>query len=69
MQLIRKPPILWTWLTLLFKPGVGNKELLELEWERVDWKNNEIILEAKYTKFAKPRKVPINPPAQSALIR
>jgi len=56
-------------IDLAVQTGCRRKELLELEWDRVDWKNNEIILEAKHTKSAKPRKVPINPSARSVLIR
>ena len=53
---------------LAVQTGCRKKELLELAWDRVDWKNNGIILEAKHTKSAKPRKVPINSPARSVLI-
>ena len=54
---------------LAIQTGCRRKELLELEWDRIDWKNNEIILEAKHTKSAKARKVPLNPSARSVLIR
>ena len=42
---------------------------MELEWDRIDWNRNEIILDAKHTKSAKPRRVPLSPLARSVLIR
>ena len=49
--------------------GCRKGELLRLEWDRVDWSKNEIILEAEHTKTAKPRCVPLNPIARAVLIR
>ena len=65
----QRAPHLVDLIDLAVQTGCRRKELLELEWDRIDWKNNEIILEAKHTKSAKPRKVPINPSARSVLIR
>jgi len=65
----KKAPHLVDLVDLAVQTGCRKKELLELEWDRVDWKNNEIILEARHTKSAKPRKVPINPSVRSVLIR
>ena len=65
----QKAPHLVDLVDLAVQTGCRKKELLELEWDRVDWKNNELILEAKHTKSAKPRKVPINPSARAVLIR
>ena len=65
----QKAPHLVDLVDLAVQTGCRKRELLELEWDRIDWKNNEIILEAKHTKSAKPRKVPINPSARSVLIR
>ena len=65
----QKAPHLVDLVDLAVQTGCRKKELLELEWDRIDWQNNEIILEAKHTKSAKPRKVPINPSSRSVLIR
>jgi len=65
----RQAPHLVDLIDLAIQTGCRRKELLELEWDRIDWKKNEIILEAKHTKSAKPRKVPLNPSARSVLIR
>jgi len=65
----QKAPHLMDLVDLAVQTGCRKKELLELEWDRVEWKNNEIILEARHTKSAKPRKVPINPSVRSVLIR
>ena len=43
--------------------------LLQLEWQRVDFKRNEIILRAEDTKTAKPRRVPMNEAARVVLLR
>ncbi len=40
-----------------------------MEWNRIDWTNNEIILEVEHTKPARPRRIPLNTSARSVLIR
>ena len=40
-----------------------------MEWQRVDFKRNEIILRAEDTKTAKPRRVPMNEAARVVLLR
>ena len=49
--------------------GCRKNELLQLEWQRVDFKRNEIILRAEDTKTAKPRRVPMNEAARVVLLR
>ena len=56
-------------IDLAVQTGCRRKELLELEWDRIDWQKNEIVLEARHTKSAKARRVPLNPSARSVLIR
>ena len=65
----QKAPHLVDLIVLAVQTGCRRKELLELEWKRVDWSKNEIILERKHTKSAKPRQVPLSPLARSVLIR
>jgi integrase len=65
----RKASHLVDLIDLAIQTGTRKAELLKLEWDRIDWANNEIILEAKHTKSAKPRRVPLNASARSVLIR
>ena len=56
-------------IDLAVQTGCRRKELLELEWDRIDWQKNEIILEAHHTKSAKARRVPLSSSARGVLIR
>ena len=65
----QKAPHLVDLIDLAIQTGTRKAELLRLEWDRIDWANNEIILEAEHTKSARPRRVPLNASARSVLIR
>ena len=65
----RQAPHLVDLIDLAVQTGCRRKELLELEWDRIDWQKNEIILEACHTKSAKARRVPLSPSARGVLIR
>ena len=64
----RQAPHLVDLIDLAVQTGCRRKELLELEWDRIDWQKNEIILEACHTKSAKARRVPLSPSARGVLI-
>ncbi|SVC01621.1 uncharacterized protein METZ01_LOCUS254475, partial [marine metagenome] len=55
-------------ILLAVHTGCRRGELLELEWNRVDLKRNEIYLDTIHTKNSKPRTVAINSAAREALI-
>ncbi len=55
-------------ILLAVHTGCRRGELLELEWNRVDLKRNEISLDTIHTKNSKPRIVAINNVAREALI-
>ena len=55
-------------IVLALHTGCRSGELLGLEWDRVDLRNNLIRLEAKHTKSGKGRSVPINGSARAVLL-
>ena len=65
----QKAPHLVDLVDLAVQTGCRKKELLELEWDRIDWQKNDIILEACHTKSAKARRTPLSPSARGVLIR
>lgn len=60
-------PHLGNFIRLALYTGCRKNELLGLEWSRVDFDRRCFSLEAKHTKSARPRLVPLNEPALSAL--
>jgi len=60
-------PYLRDFIILGLHTGCRSGELLGLEWNRVDLKNNRIRLEAEHTKTKKARTLPLNRDARQAL--
>ena len=54
---------------LALQTGCRKKELLSLEWARVDFGNEEIVLREEDTKTSQPRTVPMNQAARRILVR
>ncbi|MBF0627850.1 MAG: site-specific integrase [Magnetococcales bacterium] len=61
-------PHLVDFLILALNTACRSGELMGLEWERVDFDNNLIYLEAQHTKTRKRRSIPINNAATEALV-
>ena len=55
-------------IVLALHTGCRSGELLGLEWDRVDLRNNLIRLEGDHTKSGRGRSVPINGDARAALL-
>ena len=56
-------------IDLALQTGCRKKELLSLEWARVDFGNEEIVLREEDTKTSQPRIVPMNQAARRILVR
>lgn len=56
-------------LTVALHTGMRREEMLGLEWRRVDLQAGVIRLEGKHTKAGKPRTVPLNKAARTAIVR
>ncbi|WP_295400367.1 site-specific integrase [uncultured Thiocystis sp.] len=63
-----KAPHLAPLIVLALHTGMRRGELLGLEWNRVDLNEGLIYLEARHTKAAKRRAVPVNAVAREALL-
>lgn len=63
-----KAPYLAPLVVLALHTGMRRGELLGLEWDRVDLKARQIYLEARHTKAAKRRTVPLNTVALDAIM-
>lgn len=55
-------------IRLALNTGCRKSEMLTLSWDRVDLKQNRILLEGKNTKSGKRRMIPINDEARQALL-
>lgn len=62
-----RAPHLPSFIVLSLNTGCRRGELLNLEWDRVDFENGLIHLEAKHTKSNRRRSVPLNDDALGAL--
>lgn len=62
-----KTPHLACFIRLALNTGCRRGELLALEWSRVDMTRRVFLLEARHTKTAKRRSIPLNDDALSAL--
>ncbi len=60
-------PYLADFITIALHTGMRCGEILGLEWRRVDFSQRLIHLEAKHTKSAKRRSIPINDVARASL--
>lgn len=63
-----KSPHLADFIRLALNTGCRKNELLKLEWDRVDLKENRLYLEGKHTKSGKRRIIPLNVEAREALL-
>lgn len=63
-----KSPHLADFIRLALNTGCRKNELLKLEWERVDLKENRLYLEGQHTKNGKRRLIPLNVEARQALL-
>ena len=63
-----KAPHLVDFILLALHTGMRRGELMGLEWNRVDFKTDTVILEAVHTKSAKRRHIPLNRIARSTLL-
>jgi integrase len=61
-------PYLPDFINLALNTGMRKEEMLGLEWNRVDLKQNLIHLEPQHTKTAKHRAIPVNQSARDALL-
>ncbi|MFP4561571.1 MAG: tyrosine-type recombinase/integrase [Thiohalorhabdus sp.] len=64
----KRAPYLADYIQLGLYTGMRRREILELEWRRVDLKRGVILLEAEHNKGRRRRTVPINRAAREALI-
>ncbi len=55
-------------IRLALNTGMRLNEMLGLEWDRVDWQQRLVRLEAQHTKSAKRRTVPLNEDAYRVLL-
>lgn len=55
-------------IRLALNTGCRKNELLKLEWDRVDLKENRLYLEGQHTKNGKRRLIPLNTEARQALL-
>jgi integrase len=62
-------PHLVVFVRLALNTGCRRRELLNLEWSRVDWNHGLLLLEAKHTKSRRRRTVPLNADALKTLDR
>jgi integrase len=53
---------------LALNTGCRKNEMLKLEWNRVDLKDNRLYLEGEHTKSGKRRLIPLNTEARQALL-
>ncbi len=65
----KRAPYLADLIVVAVMTGCRKGELLGLEWSRVDWAANVIVLRGSDTKAGKSRLVPINEAAKDALLR
>lgn len=63
-----KSPHLADFIRLALNTGCRKNELLKLEWERVDLRENRLYLEGQHTKSGKRRIIPLNDGARQALL-
>lgn len=63
-----KSPHLADFIRLALNTGCRKNEMLKLEWDRVDLKENRLYLEGKHTKSGKRRFIPLNVEACQALL-
>src|SRR3990167_8618150 len=61
-------PTLRVQILMAFTMGFRKSEILKLEWKRVDFERNEIILLKQHTKTRRARVVPMNPFVKDALL-
>lgn len=62
-------PHLYDFLVLALNTGCRRGELLKLTWDRVNFENQTLNLEAMHTKTQRPRQLPLNKNALEALMR
>lgn len=63
-----KSPHLGDFIRLALNTGCRKNELLKLEWDRVDLRENRLHLEGQHTKSGKRRFIPLNAEARQALL-
>ncbi|NBC48551.1 MAG: tyrosine-type recombinase/integrase [Gammaproteobacteria bacterium] len=68
-QEARRAPFLADLISVALHTGCRRGELLGLEWNRVDLRNNLIYLEARHTKAKKRRALPLGSRTREALLR
>lgn len=61
-------PHLADFIRLALNTGCRKQELLGLEWSRVDLKSDLVFLEARHTKTAKRRSIPLNKQSRVSLL-
>ncbi len=65
----KNAPHLVDFITIALHTGMRLSEILGMEWERVDLRAGLMHLEARHTKSARRRSIPINKIARQTLIR
>jgi integrase len=63
-----RPPYLADFVVFALNTGCRRSEILNLEWSRVDLKQNLVFFEAAHTKSRKRRSIPLNKSAREALM-
>jgi len=63
-----KSPHLADFIRLALNTGCRKNELLGLSWDRVDLRENRLLLEPEHTKTRKRRAVPLNDEARKAVL-
>ncbi|MFO1432451.1 MAG: site-specific integrase [Candidatus Competibacteraceae bacterium] len=63
-----RAPHLLDYILIALNTGMRSGEILSLEWDRVDFKQDRILLGANHRKNGKPGMVPLNQTARSALL-
>jgi integrase len=62
-------PLVADFITVAIYTGMRTGELLTLEWSRINFERDHILLEAEHTKTRRRRIIPLHPEARTTLLR
>lgn len=65
---VSRSPHLADFIRLALNTGCRKNEMLQLSWDRVDFRENRLFLDSEHTKSGKRRMVPLNEEARKALL-